>query len=313
MNQSLPFMSNSTVTPVDDLGSGAGPESIASTWVTSLSCLICIGIFLGLASIDDVNSWDKLAQFGYLPANSIWRGQYWGLVTSVFVHMALWHVAFNVYWLWSLGSRLERSIGSIPFLTFFLASAFVSSAFQMAVSDTTGIGASGVVYSIFGFMWLTRERYCLFAEVLAPQTILIFAVWLFVCLATTVAKVWEVGNAAHFSGLIFGCCVAKAFVLRSHRPVAMSTLGFLLASSIVFCFWCPWSITWLGTRAYSAHVAGRYQDAIENYTQIIQLAPQNAWAFQNRSYAYQALGEEQKAKNDIQMARKFDPTIEISE
>lgn len=308
-------MSDSTMTPVDGLGTGASPrsKSIRSTWVTSLSCLICIGIFIGLASMEDVNSWDKLSQFGYLPATSIWDGKYWALITSAFVHMALWHVAFNVYWLWSLGSRLERSIGSTLFLIFFVSSAFVSSAFQMAISDSTGIGASGVVYSIFGFMWLTRDRYSLFAEVLSPQTILIFVVWLFVCLATTIAKVWEVGNAAHFSGLIFGSCVAIAFVLRLQRPIAIAASGFMLASSVAFCFWCPWSITWLSARAYSAHASGRHLDAIENYTVIIQRAPQNAWAFQNRSYAYQALGEEQKAKSDLETARKLDPSIEESE
>ncbi len=263
--------------------------------------------------MEDVNSWDKLSQFGYLPATSIWNGQYWALITFVFVHLALWHLAFNVYWLWSLGSRLERSIGSTLFLVFFVASAFVSSAFQMAISDTTGIGASGVVYSIFGFMWLTRDKYSLFADVLSPKVILIFVVWLFVCLGTTIAKVWEVGNTAHFSGLIFGACVATAFVLRWHRSIAITAAGLMLASSVAFCFWCPWSITWLSTRAYSAHAAGRYLDAIEQYTLIIQRAPQNAWAFQNRSYAYQALGQEQNAKSDLETARKLDHALEKSE
>lgn len=312
-------MSNLAVPTVNDLGarSEAGaesrPESLASTWVTCLSCLVCIGIFLGLASRDDVESWSTLALFGYLPAASIWDGGYWALITSAFVHLALWHVAFNVYWLWSLGSRLERTIGSIPFLMFFLASAFVSSTFQLAVSDTTGIGASGVVYAIFGLMWLTRRRYCLFSEVLVPQTIILFVVWLFVCLATTVFDVWEVANAAHFSGLLFGCCVAATFVLRTYSPFPALSLGCVVALSVLFCFWCPWSITWLGTRAYNAHVAGRYQDAVEQYTRIIQLAPHNAWAFQNRSYAYQALGDEEKADDDMEIARKLDPTIEKTE
>ncbi len=41
---------------------------------------------------------------------------YWALITSVFVHFALWHVAFNVYWLWVLGSQLRTGnwLASIP-------------------------------------------------------------------------------------------------------------------------------------------------------------------------------------------------------
>lgn len=288
----------------------AKPESLASTWATSLVCLACVGIYLALATGNKVDSWARLSQFGYLPGDSIWRGHYWALITSACVHMELWHVAFNVYWLWVLGSRLERAIGSMPYVTFWITSAFVSSACQLAVSDTTGIGASGVAYAIFGFMWLTRGRFPMFNEVLDSRTIWIFVVWLFACLIATIFKIWAVGNAAHFSGLLFGCSVAAAFVLRPWRLFAISILGILSGFSVVILFWCPWSTTWLGTKAYDAHIAGRYQEAIEQYTQIIQLSPQNAWAFLNRSYAYQALGDDEKADMDVATARKIDPAIE---
>ena len=306
----------SAATDIDQVPIGTAPivearsESILSTWVSSMACLACITIYICLATRNNTNSWATLKQFGYLPADSIWGGQYWALITSVFVHMALWHVAFNVYWLWALGSRLERAIGSFSFLTFFLTSAFVSSSYQLGTSGTTGIGASGVVYAIFGFMWLTRGRYQLFEEVLDQRTILIFVVWLFGCLAATIFDVWQVGNAAHFSGLLFGCCVATVFVMK--RAFAIPILGGVFAISVVVLFWCPWSITWLQTKAYDSHKAGRYQDAIEQYTRIIHLAPQNVWALRNRSYAYQALGENVKAEIDLEMARKIDPNIEKS-
>ena len=108
-------------------------RSITESWVSRLAVVACIGVFLGLLEKNDYESWDTLAKFGYLPANAIWSGKYRGLVTSAFVHFAPWHVAFNSYWLWILGSRLERAIGSLPFLAFFLVSAFVSSSFQLAV------------------------------------------------------------------------------------------------------------------------------------------------------------------------------------
>src|SRR5438105_15702725 len=101
--------------------------------------------------------------------------------------------AVNAYLLWLLGSRLERAIGSLPFLGFFLVAACVSSSFQLAVSDSTGIGASGVVYAIFGFMWPTRHRYPRFNEVLDARTIQIFVIWLVGCVVATYLKVWNVG------------------------------------------------------------------------------------------------------------------------
>ncbi len=288
---------------------GTTRESRAIPWVSCVAIVACIGIFLGLAIQGDYESWDTLSNFGYLPADSIWNGGYWALFTSVFVHLALWHVAFNVYWLWVLGSRLERTIGSLRFLAFFVISAFVSSSFQLAVSDDTGIGASGVVYAIFGFMWLTRHRYSHFKKVLDARTIQIIIIWLVGCVVATYLNVWSVGNAAHISGLLFGGAVAGAFVLRFKPRVMFASLVALVVFSIVPLFWCPWSINWLGNKAYDAHAAQRYDVALDRYTQIISIDPDFAWAYVNRSYVYQALGESEKAEADLQKARELDPSI----
>ena len=101
----------------DDAGAATSTttESTTQPWICRLVIVVCVGIFLGLAAQDDYESWETVSKFGYLPADSIWNGGYWALITSACVHFALWHVAFNVYWLWVLGSRLERAIGSLPF------------------------------------------------------------------------------------------------------------------------------------------------------------------------------------------------------
>jgi rhomboid protease GluP len=116
--------------------------------MTLLFCGICIAVFLGLLSERNRYSWETLEAWGcYTPAR-IRTGALWGFVSSSFIHLELWHVAFNVYWLYVLGSRLERVIGSGRWLAFILAAAFLSSGAQFAFSDSTGIGASGVVYAI---------------------------------------------------------------------------------------------------------------------------------------------------------------------
>lgn len=283
----------------------AKQHSMSETWVTRLAIVACIGIFLGLAAKDDYRSWETLAKFGCLPATAIRNGGYWALVTCVFVHFALWHVAFNAYWLWVLGSRLERTIGSLRFLVFYIAAAFVSSSFQLALSDSTGIGASGVVYAIFGFMWLTRHRHPLFREVLDAQTIQIFLIWLVGCVAATHFNVWAVGNAAHVSGLLFGGAVAGAFVLHAKPRLVLCGLVALIALAMVSLAWCPWSATWLGAEAYRTHAAKRYDAALERYTQLIHLDARNEWAYRNRSRVYQALGRHEDARADQDTARKL--------
>ncbi len=301
-----------TVDDVEPASTNAATESATQPWVSRVAIIACIVIFLGLIAETDPTSWETVSRFGYLPPDSIWNGAYWALVSSVFVHFTFWHAAFNVYWLWVLGSCLERAIGSWLFLGFFVASAFLSSSFQLAMSGDTGYGLSGVVYAIFGFMWLTRHRYSQFRDVLGLGTIRFFLVWLVGCIFLTYANIWEVGNAAHVSGLLFGSIVARCFVLHRKSRIMLTGLVALVGLSIVPLFWCPWSVGWLGQQAHDAHVAGRYEVAIDRYGQIIQLDPYDAWAYLNRSRAYQELGDLERARADWQMARTIDPSIEGS-
>lgn len=277
--------------------------------VTISAMLVCIGIFFGLARADDYQSWDTLAKFGYLSPNDVWNGAYWGLVTSAFVHFELWHLAFNLYWLWLLGGRMEQAIGSLRYAAFLIAAAAVSSSCQLALSDTTGIGFSGVGYAIFGFVWVARKSYPQLSEVMSPQVVKLFLCWMAACILFTQMQILSVGNAAHVSGLLFGA-VCAGFVLFPTRRilVGIGLFGFA-AAALTPTVWSPWSTAWLQNAAYEAHADKQYAKAVELYTRIILREPKNAWAWQNRSSAYLALGEVEKATTDFAEARRIDPSI----
>ena len=276
-------------------------------WGTLLTAGACVLIYLTLLLKNDSGNPATLAQFGYVSADNIWRGQLWGLLTSAFVHLELWHVAFNVYWLWTLGRLLEKEIGTLAFLAFFASAAFVSSSFQLAFTDTTGIGASGVGYAIFGFMWVTRGKYPNFARVVDDRTVKVFIVWLIGCLFATAFKLWEVGNEAHVAGLLFGMAVAGALSLRYRPYLTLSALILLVSTAASLLFWCPWSITWLSTKAYDAQVAGRYPEALQRYSEILRRDPKSAWAYLNRSGVYSALLKYEEAAADLKKATELDP------
>src|SRR5437660_2702665 len=79
-------------------------------------------------------------QFLVANAPAVWDGQVWRLVTSVFPHADIVHLAFNVYWLWQFGRVVEGWMGSVRFAGFFILMAFGSSAAQLLVSGDGGIG-----------------------------------------------------------------------------------------------------------------------------------------------------------------------------
>jgi rhomboid protease GluP len=279
--------------------------STKKPWVTWLAISACIIVYLGLAVKNDYSSWETLSKWGCLPANSVWDGAYWGLFTSVFVHFALWHLVFNLYWLWALGGTLERTIGSFHYLVFFVFSAFVSSTFQLSLSDSAGIGASGVVYSIFGFMLIGRNRFPQFKQILTPQIVNIFLIWLIGCLFVTHFKIWEVGNAAHISGLVFGGVVAAYFFCITSRFLTIPILLFMVVFPTITMFWCPWSITWLSLKARNTQIKRKFDEAIDLYSQVIKLDNTNGWAYYNRGKLFEYLEKPDQAKTDLELAKKL--------
>ncbi|MGE0884907.1 MAG: rhomboid family intramembrane serine protease [Blastocatellales bacterium] len=271
-----------------------------------LVCAVCVIVFIGLSSGSALESWETASTWGYYPPGAEWDGRYWGLITSVFVHVELWHLAFNVYWLWYLGGRLEKAIGMVRWLAFFLMAAIVSSGLQLAVSDTTGIGASGVVYAIFGFMWWSQDHYEGFRESLTKQTVFIFIVWLVICLVATYLKIWEVGNTAHVSGLIFGIAVAEACVTRRKVILARVAGITLVVASIVTLFWCPWSAGFVSRKAYKAHSKGDYLNAIALYRRSLELGQDAVWVWTNMAMVYKQMGDEAKYEEAVRTLEKLD-------
>jgi len=273
------------------------------TWLT---CSTCVVIFIGLSSKGSLDSWESAAKWGYLPSDAIWDGKYWGLITSAFVHLEIWHLAFNIYWLWELGQLLEKRIGSLQWVAFVLFSATISSGAQLAVSDTTGIGASGVVYAIFGFIFAARNRIEEFKLALTKQTIVIFIAWLFICLITTYFNIFVVGNGAHISGFIFGVLVADVLIVKYKPRLSMLGLAALLIFAIVPVFWAPWSAGWISRKAYEAHTKKDYVKAISLYNRSLELGQDPIWVWSNLAISYKTINDQPKFEEAIKTLEKLD-------
>jgi peptidoglycan/LPS O-acetylase OafA/YrhL len=261
---------------------------IVSLSLCAIACVVFAGINLHRPNLTQ----DTLTAWGDPPADRIWDGAYWGLVSSAFVHVELLHLAFNVYWLWKLGAAAERALGPLKYLVFVIVAAAVSSSFQLAVSGATGIGASGVGYAIFGLMWASRSLVPAFAAALDDRTEKLFWAWLIGCLVATWLGLMQVGNAAHVTGLLFGCVAARWLIPSStstaEQALAPAGVAVLVALAAVPLLWNPWSAPWVAYKGYKAHVAGDYDAAIAAYRRSIALGGDRLWALENIAFAYHA-------------------------
>ncbi len=157
---------------------------------------------LAWLSFTPVNSMDQLAASPDL-------GQWWRLVSPIFMHFGIMHLAFNALWYWELGRRIELRSGSFWLLGLTLLFALVSNYAQWVFSGPTALfgGLSGVLYGLLGYCWLY--------QLLAPNmhfdlpkgVVIMMLAWLVFCLSGIISVLGfgAIANAAHVGGLVVGC------------------------------------------------------------------------------------------------------------
>jgi membrane associated rhomboid family serine protease len=89
--------------------------------------------------------------YGILSSTEVWQGQYWRLVTYIFLHANITHLLFNVLGLVWFGKLIEKTYGSINLIILFFASGIISGLANILLCPSQmAIGASGAVMGIFG-------------------------------------------------------------------------------------------------------------------------------------------------------------------
>jgi GlpG protein len=236
-------------------------------------------LFVGINFEGNLYSWEVYKKWGSPSLTDIFTGSYWGLVTSNFLHTELWHIAFNLYWLWIFGKKIEFESSKTFFVLLILSSALVSSLSELSFGDTTGIGLSGIGYSLFGFIFVKRRTSEDYKDYLDQRTKQLFLFWLVICFVLTQTKTWNVGNAAHVGGLLWGMFLA--YISKYDYPkqwVFGVSFVAILTSSI---FWNPFSVSWLSHKAFELHKNQKVDEAMIAYQEILNRDPDNAFAKAN--------------------------------
>ncbi|MFA5677552.1 MAG: rhomboid family intramembrane serine protease [Pseudomonas sp.] len=141
-------------------------------------------------------------------------GQYWRLITPIFIHFGIFHIAFNGLWLWEFGRRIEAFGGGLHLAMLVLISGLVSNFGQYYWSGPSLFGGmSGVLYALLGYLWI-RNRIAPHPALALPPGIIGFMIaWLLICMTGIIDLFFQgsVANAAHASGLISGMVLGFVF------------------------------------------------------------------------------------------------------
>lgn len=82
--------------------------------------------------------------------SGIASGQYYRLITCMFLHGGILHIALNMYSLYAIGPLVERIYGKVKFLMIYFVSGITASLMSYIMSPGISIGASGAIFGLLG-------------------------------------------------------------------------------------------------------------------------------------------------------------------
>lgn len=160
---------------------------------------------------------DELIAWGASYGPKTIDGQWWRLLTAMFLHAGAIHLALNMYVLYMDGPLMERLLGNVGFAVLYLVSGLCGSVASLLWNPTAaGVGASGAIFGLFGAMLglLVRHQGSIPPQLVVPlrnSGLLFLVVNLVFGLSVSL-----VDNAAHlggfFGGLICGVLMGRKFV-----------------------------------------------------------------------------------------------------
>jgi rhomboid protease GluP len=188
--------------------SAFGSETIRPTSAVFIFIALNIAMFIAELTMGGATSPLTLHRLGALEPWAVrYGGEYWRLLTALFLHYGPLHLVFNLYALYVIGPGLERAIGSLRFALYYLLSGLGSSVgvllwrlYDFSRPEQL-VGASGCVMGIVG-VWagfLVRNRHEPLAGRRLKNIVLIVAVQTVFDLSTP-----QISMAAHLSGLATG-------------------------------------------------------------------------------------------------------------
>ena len=158
---------------------------------------------------------------------SIRAGQYYRLITGIFLHGSIWHLFFNCYALNILGSQIENFLGRIKFVVIYLFSGLMGSLFSMVFNDSVGsIGASGAIFGLMGALVYFGYHYRVYlGNVIKSQILPLIGLNLFLGFVLS-----GVDNFAHIGGLIGGIMITMALGVKDKSTKADRINGCIIAA-----------------------------------------------------------------------------------
>lgn len=244
---------------------GRGWASAPATYLlVGINCAVFLGMVARGASLW-MPTLDQLMRWGAdRPNNVLIYGQWWRIITAMFVHVGIIHLATNMWCLWNLGLLAEPLMGSFGLFAVYIltgaAGNLLSTFYNWirplhdasgAVVFQAGAGASGAVFGITGalIVLLKSKRLPVPPHELGrlrKSVIYFAAINLVIGLSVNFGSGFtgvEIDNSAHIGGFLCGLLFAAPMIPRIGSPRGefqtrlQLTVGMVVLMLVLFGFY----------------------------------------------------------------------------
>lgn len=185
---------------------------------------VCVAVFVFAEREGSTKDIETLLTFGATERQLVWQGQWWRLVSSMFLHIGVVHLVWNLWMGYRISVPVERALGSWRFLLVYLLSGVVGSALSVIGHEAVTAGASGALFGMLGSMLvLVRVRLgswaALWANAAMRANVLLLIIWI------AIGPAMGFDSFAHAGGLLAGMALTWGLAPLSPLRLAVAVMG----------------------------------------------------------------------------------------
>ncbi|MBR1936602.1 MAG: rhomboid family intramembrane serine protease [Bacilli bacterium] len=198
-------------------------------YVTYILLAINILLFIVPLLFFGENAFNRLLVYFCVHGSSIREGQYYRLLTGIFLHGSLMHLFCNCYALYVLGPQIESFFGKVKYLIIYLFSGIMGSLFSMTFlgNDSVSIGASGAIFGLMGALLYFGYHYRVYlGNVVKTQIIPL----ILINLALGFVLHDTIDNFSHIGGLIGGFMITRSIGIKDKTSKSEMINGYIITA-----------------------------------------------------------------------------------
>lgn len=179
-----------------------------------------IAVWLVMCVKGDTRSAQFMYEHGALYPTDVLDGEWYRLVSAMFLHFGAEHLISNMFMQYFLGDMLLRALSQWKFALIYVLAGIggnVTSFVMMLLTDDFAVaaGASGAIYGIIGaLLWVVLRNGGKFESISVPRMLLATALYIGYGFTTEGVDAW-----AHLGGALVGFLAAIVLYRRKTAPV----------------------------------------------------------------------------------------------